>query len=221
MISYQVELLEPPTHITFLIDGNVLERINIKEMFPKYCVLPPHEFKKYFVDIETNELKIIDNIDELLVTLRGPTFGNINYEGKYYRPAIQSDIDKNEEKYNSENWKLYQYLDNYYKTYEIFLSEDKNIAIHIRKSDDEKDLILMRFEKDEHGNYNRVSKLVLEYAVRELQYCNGYNLRNKYEELIVKNLDTVLIKRQLLPYVKGVFRPSKEKKYYDYDSDSD
>ena len=110
MISYQVELLEPPTHITFLIDGNVLERINIKEMFPKYCVLPPHEFKKYFVDIETNELKIIDNIDELLITLRGPTFGNINYDGKYYRPAIQSDIDtvSNFQSYISLHF--YQYL---------------------------------------------------------------------------------------------------------------
>ena len=219
MISYQVELLEPPTHITFLIDGNVLERINIKEMFPEYCVLPAHEFKKYFVDIETNELKIIDNIDELLVTLRGPTFGNINYDGKYYRPAIQSDIDKNEEKYNSENWKLYQYLDNYYKTYEIFLSKDQSISVHIRKSDDEKDLILMRFEKDERNNFKRVSSLNLEYAVRELQYCKGYTLRKKYEELIVKNLDSVLIKKQLLPYVEGVFKPTKNKYEYDYDSD--
>ena len=93
---------------------------------------------KNTIDIETNELVYIENSHTCLKSLRGPTLGNINQDDKYYRPAKQSDIDKNEEKYDSENWKLYKYFEKFFSTYQIFLSEDKNIGVHISKSENEK-----------------------------------------------------------------------------------
>lgn len=139
----------------------------------------------------------------MLIPLKGPYKGPLNVDGKYYRKAIQSDIDRNEEKYNSENWGLYQYLVKYY---EIFLFEDKKISVHIRKSENEKDLILERFEKDENDIFNSVYQVCLQYAVRELNYCNSETLKGKYEELINKNLKSYVIRKDLIPYVEGVFK---------------
>ena len=206
MVNYEIQSFEPPTHITFLINGNISHRVNMTIKFPDYCILPEKDFKQYYKDIDSNELIIVENIDEMLLPLRGAYKGLLNVDGKYYRKAIQSDIDRNEEKYNSENWGLYQYLVKYYESYEIFLSEDRKISIHIRKSENEKDLILERFEKDENEIFNSVYKLCLQYAVRELNYCNAGTLKGKYEELINKNLKSYVIRKDLLPYVEGVFK---------------
>ena len=219
MFSYRIISLERPTHITFCISNSFNIRVDLKEKFPEYCMLDENKIRKYFVNLNTEKLVIIENENEIMKSLRSPTEGNINQNDEYYRPATQFDIDENEENYNTDNWKLYKYLKNIYCSNEIFLSEDESISVHIRKSQNGKDLILMRFEKDERNNFKRVSSLNLEYAVRELEYCKGYNLRKKYEELIVKNLDTVLVKKHLLPYVEGVFKPTKNKYDYDYDSD--
>ena len=110
MVSYTIHSLKAPTHITFCVNGFFLKEINIKQDFPKYVVLDKNTVEKYYIDIETNKLVYIENSHKILKSLRGPTFGNINMDDKYYRPAIQSDIDKNEEKYDSENWKLYKYF---------------------------------------------------------------------------------------------------------------
>ena len=46
--------------------------------------------------------------------MRGFTFGWINTGENYYRPAILSDIDVNDEQYNSDNLKLFNYLKQIY-----------------------------------------------------------------------------------------------------------
>ena len=65
--------------------------------------------RKYYISLNDNSLVFIENENEILKSLRQPTFGNINI-GNNVRKALLSDIDRNEEKYNSDNWKLYQYL---------------------------------------------------------------------------------------------------------------
>ena len=224
MVSYRIHSLKAPTHITFCISGFFYKEINIKQDFPKYVVPDKNNIEKYYIDIETNELVYIENAQKSLKSLRGPTFGNINMDGKYYSPAIQSDIDKNEEKYDSENWKLYQYLEKFFSDYEIFLSTDKNIGIHVSKSDNEKDLFIERYLKDGKTFYSD-KKVLLPYAVRELDYCDGETLREKYSQLINKNLNSYSVGPQLLPYVEGVFKIKKERYghfngEYDFDSDS-
>ena len=77
-------------------------------------------------------------------------------------------------------------------------------GIHIRKSENDTDLI-ERFEQDGF-NFKSSLKLCLPYAVRELDYCNAENLKGKYRELINKNLVNRIIRKDLLPYVKGVFK---------------
>ena len=52
------------------------------------------------------------------------------------------------------------------------------------------------------------------YAVRELENCKSKNLREKYKELIEKNLEIPIISNVLLPYVEGVFEV-KSKEYLD------
>lgn len=206
MFRYRIESFEPPTHITFCINEKYYQRLNIMQRFPEYYILNYRDFKKYYVDINDDKLVFIENEDSIFKSMREPTKGFFNYEGKVYRPAIQSDIDKHENNYDSENWKLYQYLQKFYESYEVFLSEDQKIGIHIRKSENDTDLILERFEKDEDGNFKSSLKLCLPNAVRELDYCNVKNLKGKYRELINKNLDSRIIRKDLLPYVKGVFK---------------
>jgi hypothetical protein len=219
MVSYTIHSLKAPTHITFCVNGLFYKEINIKQDFPKYVVPDKNNVEKYYIDIETNELVYIENAHKSLKSLRGPTLGNINQDGKYYRPAIQSDIDKNEEKYDSENWKLYKYFEKYCSSYEIFLSEDTNISVHIRKSEDGKDIVLERYIK-ENGVFHRKECVNLDYAVRELQYCEGETLREKYSELIYKNLEIPILRDSLMSYVNGVFKV-KQERYGSYDSDSD
>lgn len=96
--------------ITFLINNNIETEIDIVKDFSEYVLLTSPNIDKYFVDLNNNSLIIIENHNNLMKSLREPTLGYINYEDKYYRPAILSDIDRNEEQYNSDNWKLYQYL---------------------------------------------------------------------------------------------------------------
>jgi hypothetical protein len=219
MVSYTIHSLKAPTHITFCVNGFFFKEINIKQDFPKYVVLDKNTVEKYYIDIETNELVYIENAHTSLKSLRGPTLGNINQDGNYYTPAKQSDIDKNEEKYDSENWKLYKYFEKFFSTYQIFLSEDKNVGVHIRKSENEKDLFLERYLKDGE-TYFSDKKVQLPYAVRELEYCDGETLREKYSQLINKNLNSYVIGQELLPYVDGVFK-IKTERYGGYDSDSD
>ena len=219
MVSYTIHSLKAPTHITFCVNGLFYKEINIKQDFPKYVVPDKNNVEKYYIDIETNELVYIENAHKSLKSLRGPTLGNINQDGKYYTPAIQSDIDKNEEKYDSENWKLYKYFEKYCSSYEIFLSEDENVSVHIRKSEDGKDIVLERYIK-ENEVFHRKECVNLAYAVRELQYCKGDTLREKYSELIYKNLEIPILRDSLMSYVNGVFKV-KQERYGSYDSDSD
>lgn len=213
LIDYNVDTIEPPDCITFLVNDELLFKVNIKEKFPKYH-LPDMELRrKYYISLNDNSLVFIENENEILKSLRQPTFGNINIGNNVYRKALLSDIDRNEEKYNSDNWKLYQYLNRTFSNYEIFLSEDKNIGIHIRKSDDEQDLILVRYLKQNH-NFISDKKINMPYAVRELENCKSKNLREKYKELIKKNLEIPIISNALLPYVEGVFEV-KAKEYSD------
>ena len=58
----------------------------------------------------------------------------------------------------------------------------------------------------------------LAYAVRELEYCEGPTLKEKYEQLINKNLESAYIRDSLMPYVAGVFK-CKKNKYDRYNSD--
>ena len=216
MFSYRIISLERPTHITFCISNSFSIRVDIKGKFPEYSLLGENEIRKYFVNLNTEKLVIIENENELMKSLRGPTTGNINLDGEYYRPASQFDIDENEENYNTDNWKLYQYLKKIYLTNEIFLSEDESISIHIRKSQTGKDLILTRFVK-KNGIYKEEVKVNMAYAVRELEYCDSNTLREKYKELIYKNLESRIIRESLSTYVNGVF--DYKEKEYSYDSD--
>jgi hypothetical protein len=219
MITYTIDSKEPPAYITFCINRKLHQKVNIKDKFPEY-VLPKHEIMmKYFVDLNSGELVFIENESELLKSLRAPTLRHLTHNGKYYRPAIQSDIDKNEEQYDSGNRRLYKYLDNYYSSYEIFLSEDENVSVHIRKSEDGKDIVLERYIK-ENEVFHRKECVNLAYTVRELQYCKGETLREKYSELIYKNLEIPILRDSLMSYVNGVFKV-KQERYGSYDSDSD
>jgi hypothetical protein len=179
-------------------------------------MLGENEIRKYFVNLNSEKLVIIENENKIMKSLRAPIEGNINFDGEYYRPATQFDIDENEENYNTDNWKLFKYLKNIYLSNEIFLSEDESISIHIRKSQTGKDLILTRFVK-KNGIYKEEVKVNMAYAVRELEYCQTETLREKYKELIYKNLESPIIRDSLLPYVNGVFKATKKR--YDYDSD--
>jgi len=219
MFSYRVQSFERPTHITFNINGKINLRVNMKKYFPKYVLCEEDLLKKYFLDINTRELVLIENQHEFMKSLRGPTAGHLSFNGEIFIPANQSDIDKNEEKYNSQNWNLYNHLLKIYNSYEIFLSEDKTISIHIRQSETYKDLILQRYVLE--GDVFQPKECVnLAYAVRELEYCEGPTLKEKYEELINKNLESTYIRDSLMPYVNGVFK-CKKNRYdrYGYDSD--
>ena len=216
MFTYRIISFERPTHITFCISNSFSIRVDIKGKFPEYSLLGENEIRKYFVNLNSEKLVIIENENEIMKSLRGPTVGNINFEGEYYRPATQFDIDENEENYNTDNWKLYKYLEKIYLSNEIFLSEDESICIQIRKSQNNKDLILTRFLKED-GVFKEEIKVNMAYAVRELEYCESKTLREKYEELIHKNLESRIIRESLSPYVKGVFE--HREKEYSYDSD--
>jgi hypothetical protein len=216
MISYTIQKLEHPTHIIFFLEGHLSKRVAIKEKFPDYRLV---ESEKYYVDLNNNELVILENYKKIMKSMRPPTMGHISFDGNIYRPAIQSDIDKNEEKYKSQNWDLYKYLYNYYKNCEIFLSDNQMIGIHISKSDDENDLFLDRYKK-EGDSYILDKQLHLPCAVRELQYCKGPTLKEKYEELIYKNLESPYIRKSLIPYVDGVFKLKKDR-YERYDDSDD
>ena len=85
--------------------------------------------------------------------------------------------------------------------------------------ENEKDLFVERYLKEGDTFYSD-KQLLLPYAVRELEYCDGETLREKYSQLINKNLNSYVIGQQLLPYVEGVFKIKKER-YGGYDSDSD
>ena len=216
MFNYRIVSLERPTHITFCISNSFSIRVDIKGKFPKYSLLGENEIRKYFVNLNSEKLVIIENENKIMKSLREPTVGNINFDGEYYRPATQFDIDENEENYNTDNWKLYKYLKKIYLSNEIFLSEDESISIHIRKSQTGKDLILTRFVK-KNGIYKEEVKVNMAYAVRELEYCQSKTLREKYEELIYKNLESRIIRESLSTYVNGVF--DYKEKEYSYDSD--
>jgi hypothetical protein len=109
MSFYTVLNTEPPTHITFL-KNNIQTRVNISDSYPNYCLIDKNTLKKYFMEINENKLIIIDNHLKIMSNQRNITLGHINFKNKIYRPATQCDIDKNEEQYNSDNWKLYSYL---------------------------------------------------------------------------------------------------------------
>ena len=219
MFSYRVQSIERPTHITFKINERIMLRVNMKKYFPKYVLCEEDLLKKYFLDINTRELVLIENQHEFMKSLRGPTSGHLSFDGEIFIPATQSDIDKNEEKYNSQNWNLYNHLLKIYNSYEIFLSEDKMISIHIRQSETYKDLILQRYILEDDV-FQPKECVNLAYAVRELEYCEGPTLKEKYEELINKNLESPVIRDSLMPYVTGVFK-CKKNRYdrYGYDSD--
>ena len=220
MFSYRVYSFERPTHITFKINERIMLRVNVKKYFPKYVLCEENLLKKYFLDINTRELVLIENQHEFMKSLRGPTAGHLSFNGEIYRQARQSDIDKNEEQYKTENWNLYNHLLKIYNSYEIFLSEDKTISIHIRQSETYQDLILQRYVLE--GDVFQPKECVnLAYAVRELEYCEGPTLKEKYEELINKNLESAYIRDSLMPYVAGVFKYKKNKydRYNSNDSD--
>ena len=219
MFSYRVQSIERPTHITFKINERIMLRVNMKKYFPKYVLCEEDLLKKYFLDINTRELVLIENQHEFMKSLRGPTAGHLSFNGEIFIPANQSDIDKNEEKYNTQNWNLYNHLLKIYNSYEIFLSEDKTISIHIRQSETYKDLILQRYVLEDNV-FQPKECVNLAYAVRELEYCEGLTLKEKYEELINKNLESTYIRDSLMPYVNGVFK-CKKNRYdrYGYDSD--
>ena len=216
MFSYRIISLERPTHITFCISNSFNIRVDLKEKFPEYCMLDENKIRKYFVNLNNGKLVIIENENEVMKSLRGPTEGNVNQNDEYYRPATQFDIDENEEIYNTDNWKLYQYLKNIYLSNEIFLSEDESISIHIRKSQTGKDLILTRYVKKD-DTFKHETTVNMAYSVRELEYCETETLREKYEELIYKNLESRIIRESLSTYVNGVF--DYKEKEYSYDSD--
>ena len=216
MFSYYPHSYAHPTHIVFSIN-EILYRVNIKKRFPEYVLMPLNLIKKYYINLNSGKLVTIDNEHEIMKTLRGPMKGNINFDGNYFRPAIQSDIDKNEKK-NSDNKRLYHYLAKIYDNYEIFLSEDEMTSVHIRKSDEnDEDLVLERYKKD-NGVFKHEVSIILSYSVRDLEYCNGRNLREKYTELINKNLKSSIIRESLYPYVQGVFN-YKDRYSLNYDSD--
>ena len=220
MFSYRVYSFERPTHITFKINERIMLRVNVKKYFPKYVLCEENLLKKYFLDINTRELVLIENQHEFMKSLRGPTAGHLSFNGEIYRQARQSDIDKNEEQYKTENWNLYNHLLKIYNSYEIFLSEDKTISIHIRQSETYQDLILQRYVLE--GDVFQPKECVnLAYAVRELEYCEGPTLKEKYEQLINKNLESAYIRDSLMPYVAGVFKYKKNKydRYNSNDSD--
>jgi hypothetical protein len=195
-------------------------RVNMKKYFPKYVLCEEDLLKKYFLDINTRELVLIENQHEFMKSLRGPTTGHLSFNGEIYRPANQSDIDKHEEQYKTQNWNLYNHLLKIYNSYEIFLSEDKTISIHIRQSETYQDLILQRYVLEDNV-FQPKECVNLAYAVRELEYCKGPTLKEKYEQLINKNLESAYIRDSLMPYVAGVFKCKKNRhdRYNSDDSD--
>ena len=217
MFSYRAYTIERPTYITFKINERVMLRVNVKKYFPKYVLCEENLLKKYFLNINNGELIRIENQQELMKSLRPPTVGHISLGGEIYRPADQSDIDKHEEQYKTQNWNLYNHLLKIYNSYEIFLSEDKTISIHIRQSESYKDLILQRYVL-ENDIFQPKECVNMSYAVRELEYCKGPTLKEKYEELINKNLESAYIRDSLMPYVAGVFK-CKKNRYDRYNSD--
>ena len=84
MFSYRVHSFERPTHITFKKNERIILRVNMKKYFPKYVLCEEDLLKKYFLDINTRELVLIENQHEFMKGLRGPTAGHLSYDGEIF-----------------------------------------------------------------------------------------------------------------------------------------
>tara|TARA_B100001057_G_C22523370_1_gene822803 strand:- start:41 stop:751 length:711 start_codon:yes stop_codon:yes gene_type:complete len=224
VFNYQVlEANYGSKEITFIFNSNTKLRHTqkIEGDFEEYVLTNPDVLKKYFVDLNSGELVIIENENEIMKSMRGPTKGFINHNGCYYRPAIHSDIDFNEEKYNSDNWKLYNHLKEIYTnkcTPEVYKSKDNKIEVHIGEVIGTDNLYLYRYDL-EKSDSEPERKIILEKANNELRHYDGTR-HEKIKSYIQISYNSLIFFETLKPFLEGVFK-SKNHRYNNYDSHSD
>ena len=114
MIQYNILSLDYDSKtITFFFDNDINKstNVNVFDGFKQYVVATNLD---YYIDMNTNELVRIPGGFQQ-GSKRVPTLGYINYRNEYYRPAFQSEVDYDDLiKYDGDNGKMYNYLENFY-----------------------------------------------------------------------------------------------------------
>ena len=115
MINYDILDLDYDTkEITFFFDDDINKKIKICVLneFDEYIIAKGLD---YYVDLNNGDLVRIPG-GSLNGSLRKPTFGWINMNQQFFRPALQSEVDYDDLiKYKGDNGRLYSYLEEKYK----------------------------------------------------------------------------------------------------------
>ena len=119
MLSYDILEVDYSTgKITFYFynDVNKKIKVNVSDGFDKYVVIKKN--LNYFIEIKTGELVRILNADKQIYKTR---FSHvINIDNNFYRRAKQCEVDFDDLiKYQGHNGKMYEHLEEMYKTLSI------------------------------------------------------------------------------------------------------
>ena len=115
MLKYQILELDYNTKvITFFFDNNPQKKtnVNVLDGFKEYVIANKLD---YYIDLNNGDLVRIPGGSEY-GSMRGPTKGWINNADGYFRPALQSEVDYDDLKYDGDNGKMYNHLENIYKS---------------------------------------------------------------------------------------------------------
>ena len=112
MVFYDIFSLNHETkEITFFFDNDTNKKIkvNVLNGFKEYVVAKNLDF---FVDLNNGDLVRILGANNYLIGIRNDFY---DYNGQYFRKALQCDVDKDDLiRFNGDNGKMYEYLENEY-----------------------------------------------------------------------------------------------------------